>query len=129
MTEREERGDSKRVNRDNREEIASAEQRRRTSTAGSGFKGWEGYTIFQSGDKERATGKLIKFLQAAWRKDKERGGGGGIREDERRSAANGPAYSARGNIVIKICTSLYPPFSFSCATPPPPLGLGCRVVP
>lgn len=47
-------------------------------------------TIFQSGDKEQATGKLIKFLQAAWRKAK--GWHKGRRVGGRRSAGKGPLF-------------------------------------
>lgn len=59
----------------NRAQIASRGQRRwgrRRCTlggVGSGFKGWEGYNIseWRQGASLLATGKLIKFLQAAWK--------------------------------------------------------------
>lgn len=61
-----------------------------------GFKGWEGYNIseWRQGASLLATGKLIKFLQALAGKAK------GWSANRARVLC-----SARGNIVIKICTS------------------------
>jgi len=99
--------------------------------AGSDFKGWEGYDIseWRQGASLLATGKLIKFLQAA------RVSLRGVRRDvpeavqARWSAKReqGSLCSARGNIVIKICTST---LHFPHARPPtcnPPWGQ-CRAM-